>query len=81
VALKANNSESESSAGEEEDEIALMTRQFKNFLKKKQKSHQNSWNKGKSSRSNKASSDTICFECRKPGHLRADCPNLKIQPA
>ncbi|PKU77259.1 Retrovirus-related Pol polyprotein from transposon TNT 1-94 [Dendrobium catenatum] len=80
VALKASNSESESSAGEEDDEIALMTRQFKNFLKRKQKRHQNSWNKGKSSRTNKVSSDTICFECRKPGHLRADCPNLKSQP-
>jgi len=30
---------------------------------------------------NKVSSDIIYFECRKPDHLRADCPNLKSQPA
>ncbi|KAI0524614.1 hypothetical protein KFK09_003991 [Dendrobium nobile] len=47
VALKANNSESDCSAGEEEVDIALMTRQFKNFLKRKLRNHQNGWNKAR----------------------------------
>ncbi|KAL0928199.1 hypothetical protein M5K25_000069 [Dendrobium thyrsiflorum] len=64
---------------EENDNIALMTHQFKNFLKRKQRRHQNNWNKGKSSKNIKISSDTIFFECRKSGHLRAECPNLKAR--
>ncbi|KAI0502597.1 hypothetical protein KFK09_017551 [Dendrobium nobile] len=75
IALKAHKSDSES-FGSKSDEIAFITRQFKSFLRKKQKHHQ-SWRKGKDHKHVKGSSDVVCFECRKPGHVRADCPTLQ----
>ncbi|KAI0493791.1 hypothetical protein KFK09_023916 [Dendrobium nobile] len=45
IALKAHKSDSESSESESDD-VAFITRQFKSFLRKKQKHHQ-SWRKGK----------------------------------
>ncbi|PKU75212.1 hypothetical protein MA16_Dca015734 [Dendrobium catenatum] len=45
VALKANDTDFDSSEFESDD-VALITRQFKSFLRKKQKNHQK-WNKGK----------------------------------
>ncbi|KAI0492032.1 hypothetical protein KFK09_026297 [Dendrobium nobile] len=75
ITLKAHKSDYESS-GSESDEIAFITRQFKSFLRKKQKHHQ-SWRKGKDHKHVKGSSDVVCFECRKPGHVKADCPTLQ----
>ncbi|KAI0510890.1 hypothetical protein KFK09_011500 [Dendrobium nobile] len=75
VALKAHKSDSQSS-GSESDEVAFIIRQFKSFLRKKQKHHQN-WRKGKDHKHSKGSSDVICYEYRKPGHMRTDCPILQ----
>ncbi|KAI0492159.1 hypothetical protein KFK09_026425 [Dendrobium nobile] len=73
VALKAHKSDSDSS-GFESDEVAFISRQFRNFLRKKQKHH---WRKGKDSKYSKGSSDVVCYECRKPGHVKADFPTLQ----
>ncbi|PKU76803.1 Retrovirus-related Pol polyprotein from transposon TNT 1-94 [Dendrobium catenatum] len=73
VALKANNSDTGSS-GSKNDDIALITRQFKSFLRKSHKHHQNG-RKGKDNKNFKGS-NVVCFECRKPGHVRADCQFL-----
>ncbi|KAI0519727.1 hypothetical protein KFK09_007186 [Dendrobium nobile] len=73
VALKAHKSDSDSS-GSESDEVAFISRQFRNFLRKKQKHH---WRKGKDNKYSKGSSDVVCYECRKPGHVKADCPILE----
>jgi len=75
VALKAKNRNSDSSRSESDD-IALIIRQFKSIIRKKHKYHQN-WRKGKDNKYSKGSSDVVCFECRKPGHVRADCPTLQ----
>ncbi|KAI0516137.1 hypothetical protein KFK09_008809 [Dendrobium nobile] len=73
VALKAHKSDSKSS-GSESDEVAFITRQFKSFVRKKQKHH---WRKGKDYKHSKGSSDVVCYECRKPGHVKANCPILQ----
>ena len=85
LALKsiAKVDESESSSGEDEngdEDIALLTRNFKKFLKFKK------FNKGKFRKDGKKEDDRpwkhkkdqiICFECKKPGHKVADCPMKK----
>ncbi|PKU75896.1 hypothetical protein MA16_Dca005943 [Dendrobium catenatum] len=75
IALKANKTNTNSS-GSKRDEVAFITRQFKNFLRKSHKHHL-SWKRGKDNKNFKGSSDVICFKCRKPGHVKADCPTLK----
>ena len=80
IALKVEESESEHSQPEDEDDIALMTRQFRSFLKRKQKRRQQ-WNRGKFNRNGKVSNEVICYECRKPGHIKTDCPKLKATPS
>ena len=77
--------ESESSSNEAfdestNDEVALMSRKFKQMLKKKGRSNRLFRKDRRSSRryNNKEDSkEIICFECKKPGHMRAECPKLK----
>ncbi|KAI0488426.1 hypothetical protein KFK09_028257 [Dendrobium nobile] len=75
VALKANDSDTDSS-GSESDDVALIMRQFKSFLRNKHKNNQR-WNKGKGSKNFKNFNDIIYFKYWKPGHVKADCPTLK----
>jgi len=55
---------SETDESEDDEDIAMITRKFKNFLKK-----------GKF-RSNKVidTNKVLCFGCNKPGHFKKDCP-------
>ncbi|GAV80395.1 zf-CCHC domain-containing protein [Cephalotus follicularis] len=72
IALKASKEESES---DEDGDVALITSQFKKFLKSQ---------KGKKAlkrfphnvESSKKEEPT-CYECKKPGHFKNECPNLK----
>ncbi|GAV79730.1 zf-CCHC domain-containing protein/UBN2 domain-containing protein, partial [Cephalotus follicularis] len=57
IALKASKEESES---DEDGDVALITSQFKKFLKKSSKKE-----------------EPTCYECKKPGHFKNECPNLK----
>ncbi|MQL76440.1 hypothetical protein Taro_008828 [Colocasia esculenta] len=73
-------SESETSTDNENDEMAMLTRQFKMFLKFKRRGSGNSkpFQKGTNrfDTSNKKS-DVVCYECKKQGHMRGECPELK----
>ena len=80
-ALKVESESSSDEASDEttDDEVALMSRKFKQMLKKKGRSNR-LFRKGRRSsrRSNKEDSkEIICYECKKPGHMKADCPKLK----
>ncbi|GAV88506.1 zf-CCHC domain-containing protein/DUF4219 domain-containing protein/UBN2 domain-containing protein [Cephalotus follicularis] len=73
IALKALREESER---DEDDDIILISKQFKKFLKSQ---------KGKKAFKKKVSQDEesskreepTCFECKKPGHFKNECPYLK----
>ncbi|MQL90267.1 hypothetical protein Taro_022854 [Colocasia esculenta] len=74
--------ESESSSDSENDEMAMLTRQFKKFLKFKKKGSGNFKTFQKKDFSNKFDSNKksdmiVCYECKKPGHMRGECPELK----
>ncbi|PKU76283.1 Retrovirus-related Pol polyprotein from transposon TNT 1-94 [Dendrobium catenatum] len=79
VALKVNDTDNNSS-GSESDDVSFITRQFKNFLRKNNNYHQK-LKRGKDSKNFKNSSDLVCYECRKPGHVKTDCPTLKEHPS
>ncbi|GAV65970.1 zf-CCHC domain-containing protein/DUF4219 domain-containing protein/UBN2 domain-containing protein [Cephalotus follicularis] len=73
IALRALREESES---DEDDDIVLISKKFKKFLKSQ---------KGKKAFKKKVSQDEdsskreepTCFECKKPGHFKNECPYLK----
>ncbi|MQM04281.1 hypothetical protein Taro_037079 [Colocasia esculenta] len=72
--------ESESSSDSENDEMAMLTRQFKKFLKFKKRGSGNSKPFQKSTNrfdSINKKSDVVCYECKKQGHMRGECPELK----
>ena len=73
VALKSTKESRESDSEEDEDEaIAMMVRRFKKFYKKDQGFKK--FQKGSSSYESKK--PVICYECEKPGHIKAECPQL-----
>ncbi|MQL93509.1 hypothetical protein Taro_026151 [Colocasia esculenta] len=65
----------------ENDEMAMLTRQFKKFLKLKKRGSGNSKPFQKKDFLNKFESnkkyDIVCYECKKQGHMREECPELK----
>ena len=73
VAFKSNKEEEESTSNEENEEITLITRKFKWFKKKKWGGGKRNGGKGESNKE----STIICYECKKSGHIKAECPMLK----
>ena len=65
---------------DEEDEVAVITRQVRKFLQKKKRSQENFkefkknfTSKGESNKGN----GIICYKCRKLGHMRGEYPKLQ----
>ena len=79
-ATAENNSEKEQSCSDED--IALITRKFKKFLRRKKISSRpekfkKRFIKKDDQKEEAPNKEIICFECKKSGHIKAECPNLK----
>ncbi|XP_073103323.1 uncharacterized protein [Elaeis guineensis] len=85
IALKSIASpdeETDDTEDEEQDEkMALITRRFKKFLRKrKQGMRKRPSTKGEQSKEKEKDQPLICYECKKPGHFKSECPQLKKGP-
>ena len=74
LAFKAKE-EDESETSDEDEELTLLTKCFNKFMRK------GKFPKGKIYDNKKFSKDTPYklkyFECKKPRHIKADCPQYK----
>ena len=77
--ISENMEESNESKDDSDDEdMALITRKFRRFMKKKKFEKKKPFirkdeEKGKEK-------ELTCFECKKPGHFKSECPQLKKNP-
>ena len=86
IALKAAEKEESSSNDDEEedDETALLAKKFRKFMRKRS-FHKKKFgaridgekDKRKDKEKEKEKEPLICYECKKPGHFKYDCPLLK----
>ncbi|GAV58255.1 zf-CCHC domain-containing protein/UBN2 domain-containing protein, partial [Cephalotus follicularis] len=72
IALKASKENSES---DEEGDMALITSQFKKFLKSQK--GKKALKKFPHNVESSKKEEPTCYECKKSGHFKSDCPNLK----
>ncbi|KAH9670992.1 CCHC-type domain-containing protein [Citrus sinensis] len=72
IALKASKHESDEESEMDDEELAMLARRFRKFYKKnnEQRKFRGYKNKKKKKKS------IICYECKKPGHIRPECPLL-----
>ncbi|XP_030478156.2 uncharacterized protein LOC115695214 [Cannabis sativa] len=71
-----DDSEASEHGDSDMEDITLLTKNFKKFLKFKKNA--NRFYKGSNSRESSRKDDQItCYECKKPGHMKTDCPLRK----
>ncbi|KAH9668491.1 hypothetical protein KPL70_021434 [Citrus sinensis] len=72
IALKASKHESDEESELDEEEMDILTRKFRNFFKKSSERR-----KFRDLKNRKENKEAIkCYECKKHGHIRSDCPFL-----
>nr|KYP37534.1 hypothetical protein KK1_041257 [Cajanus cajan] len=67
--------EESSSEDFETENFNLLVKKFRKFLRKKRNSPYK-FNKKANKKEEASTSSYNCFECEKPGHIKAECPNL-----
>ena len=81
IALKASPEENEEENNEgssnDDDEVVMLTRSFKKLLRKKYSSRTRDFNKKYEGESKKKTKEITCYECKKLGHIKSECPKLK----
>ena len=57
----------------------MLTRNFNRFLKRKHLSRTREFNKKYEGEGKKKTKEVTCYECKKPGHIKSECPKLKFK--
>ena len=71
IAFKSSSTNYDDEEDEEEDEeLSLLVRNVKRMYRKNKLNYRKRWE-------GKEEKRIICYNCRKPGHIMADCPDFK----
>ncbi|KAE8677928.1 hypothetical protein F3Y22_tig00111473pilonHSYRG00032 [Hibiscus syriacus] len=75
VALKSTKDESDSNNDDDDEEMTLFAKRFRKMMRpyRGRKFKRNEGLKNEP----KENDPIICYECKKPGHVKYDCPQLK----
>ena len=57
----------------------MLTRNFNRFLKGKHPSRTRDFNKKYEGEGKKKTKEVTCYECKKQGHIKSECPKLKFK--
>ena len=70
--MQDSDSEEEEGCSDNEHDLGMMARNFRNFFKKRnfRKDH-------KSSKKEDKKKDIICYDCKNSGHIKYDCHEFK----
>ncbi|KAH9801307.1 hypothetical protein KPL71_000976 [Citrus sinensis] len=70
IALKALKYESDGESEPDDEELAMLARRFRKFFKKTRE-----WKNFRNFKNHREKKEAItCYECKKPGHIRSECP-------
>ena len=74
-------SEEENNKGSSDDdvEIAMLTRNFNRFLKRKHPLRTRDFNKKYEGEGKKKTKEVTCYECKKSDYIKSECPKLKFK--
>ncbi|KAH9762965.1 hypothetical protein KPL70_001008 [Citrus sinensis] len=70
IAFKASKYESDGESEPDDEELAMLARRFRKFFKKT--GERRNFRNFKNHREKKEA--ITCYECKKPGHIRSECP-------
>ena len=77
--MKASQEDSEEEilkdSSNEDEDITMLTKNFKKLLKRTNSSRTRDYKKG----DGKKNKEVTCYECKKPRHIRNDCLRLKFK--
>ncbi|KAK8578906.1 hypothetical protein V6N13_142163 [Hibiscus sabdariffa] len=77
ISLKASQEESDSSGEEEDEEMAMLAKRFTRFMKSQRGRRFQRKGDFKNKGKEEEKDQLICYEYKKPGHIRSECPQLK----
>ncbi|KAK8545874.1 hypothetical protein V6N13_067132 [Hibiscus sabdariffa] len=77
IALKASQEESDSSGEEDDEEMAMLAKRFTRFMKSQRGRRFQRKVDFKNKSKEEEKDQLICYECKRPGHIRSECPQLK----
>ncbi|XP_058222936.1 uncharacterized protein LOC131332656 [Rhododendron vialii] len=78
ISTSSTSSESEDDSESSDDEdLAVITRKLKKSMTRKMRRAKRILEKDGSKGENSKKRDIICYECKRPGHLKSQCPEIK----
>ena len=83
IALKASQEASDEDPNKGSNdinvEISMLTKNFNRFLKRKFSSRSKQFNKKYEGKGKMKTNEETCYECKKLGHIKSECPKLKFK--